>query len=72
MHSPLFPFSDPAKTRFDTELFNGFDRKIRKEKVASCLIIQDGYLAYEQGLIADLETPIYSYFPFRAKNGRSR
>ncbi|MGG4457620.1 hypothetical protein ABEX29_04865 [Brevibacillus porteri] len=60
MHSPFFPLADPAKTRFDTELFNGFDRKIRKEKVVSCLIIQDGYLACEQGLIAGLETPISS------------
>ncbi|QDS34235.1 serine hydrolase domain-containing protein [Brevibacillus brevis] len=95
MHSPLFPVVDPAKTRLDTELFNEFDRKISKEKVISCLIIQDGYLAYEyhknkkqaqklqkinsctksfisvligialeQGLIADLDTPIYSYFPY--------
>ncbi|MED1918457.1 serine hydrolase [Bacillus thuringiensis] len=47
MHSPLFPLADPAKTRLDTELFNEFDRKIRKEKVVSCLVIQDGYLVYE-------------------------
>ncbi|CAI8869769.1 hypothetical protein EMIT07CA2_20614 [Brevibacillus sp. IT-7CA2] len=43
----MFPLADPAITRLDTELLNEFDRKIRKEKVVSCLIIQVGYRAYE-------------------------
>ncbi|MFS0553871.1 serine hydrolase domain-containing protein [Brevibacillus sp. 179-C9.3 HS] len=46
MQSPLFPAADPTQTRFDTELLTEFDRKIRKEKIVSCLIIQDSNLVF--------------------------